>query len=489
MIGYTAQAQLANGSIAPDFTVTDLNGNTWNLYDLLDEGKTVVIDLYATWCGPCWNYHQAHYLRDLYNAYGPEGTNEMFVIGIESDPSTSVAAITGGPGGNTIGDWTAGIPYPMADNAAVGDAYNLAYYPTIYSICPNRIVTEIGQVSVAAHYAHIDNCEQASGVNNAALLTYEGYEGAFCGDLTFEPAVTLQNLGNANLTSATIQLSANGEVVNTVDWTGDLAIYNIVEVTLGELNLTDDTDLVIEVIAANGQDDEDTSNNLVEKSLRAPVAAVGMLTMEVKTDDYGYETYWQITNDAGDVIASGGNTAVGPNGGGNQTANASGPGAYGANQTITEQVEVTAGGCYELLVVDDYGDGMCCTYGNGSFKLTDAEGNILTQGGAFEDDVDSKFAGNPSLAIPSLDELSQLSVFPNPTASNLSIRFDLNENMPLQVAVYNTLGQRLQTVASENFAAGAHQLNVDASVLANGIYYVAIQSEDKQVTTRFVVNK
>ena len=31
-----------------DFTITDSDGNTWNLYDELDAGKTVFLDLFFT---------------------------------------------------------------------------------------------------------------------------------------------------------------------------------------------------------------------------------------------------------------------------------------------------------------------------------------------------------------------------------------------------------------------------------------------------------
>jgi len=31
-----------------DFTITDSDGDTWNLYDQLDEGKTVFLDLFFT---------------------------------------------------------------------------------------------------------------------------------------------------------------------------------------------------------------------------------------------------------------------------------------------------------------------------------------------------------------------------------------------------------------------------------------------------------
>ena len=60
------KAQLPNGSIAPNFTLTDLDGTSHDLYSLIDNGYTVFIEFSAVWCPPCWSYHTSGALEDLY---------------------------------------------------------------------------------------------------------------------------------------------------------------------------------------------------------------------------------------------------------------------------------------------------------------------------------------------------------------------------------------------------------------------------------------
>ena len=83
------------------------------------------------------------------------------------------------------------------------------------------------------------------------------------------------------------------------------------------------------------------------------------VTIDVGTDQYGYEIYWELlpnTNICGTgTIFAGGNTNVGCNGGGVQAQDMSG---YGNNLTINEGPWcLTEATDYDIYFVDDWGDG------------------------------------------------------------------------------------------------------------------------------------
>lgn len=66
------------GSPLPEFTVKDLQGHLISSDHL--KGKVIIIDFWATWCGPC-KQEMPGYQR-LVDRYGPQG---LVVVGLKSD--------------------------------------------------------------------------------------------------------------------------------------------------------------------------------------------------------------------------------------------------------------------------------------------------------------------------------------------------------------------------------------------------------------------
>lgn len=68
----------ASGNLAPDFTVSDINGKKLSLSEF--KGKVVLLDFWATWCAPC-RAEIPHFV-EMQEKYGPQGFQ---VVGISMD--------------------------------------------------------------------------------------------------------------------------------------------------------------------------------------------------------------------------------------------------------------------------------------------------------------------------------------------------------------------------------------------------------------------
>jgi thiol-disulfide isomerase/thioredoxin len=135
------------------------------LYTYLSQGKTVVIDYFATWCSICWNYHNtANRLKTLYNNHGPSGaagvvsgtTNDVMVFKVEIDQNTPTSQITFA-GQN----WTSGTNYPIIDLTAsnnLASSYNATSQSKVFIIYPNKVVENIStNLTDAQIYAKVTN--------------------------------------------------------------------------------------------------------------------------------------------------------------------------------------------------------------------------------------------------------------------------------------------------------------------------------------------
>lgn len=142
---------MTDGSIAPDFTFFDINGQPQHLYNYLNSNKFVLLEISTTWCNPCWVMHDSfHFLNHVYDAYDMSGDQTGKVLFLEADPSTGLTDLQG-TGPSTLGDWITGTNYsimnpdsiPQAGEtslAAFGASYPLFGMPELLLICPNKKV-------------------------------------------------------------------------------------------------------------------------------------------------------------------------------------------------------------------------------------------------------------------------------------------------------------------------------------------------------------
>ena len=301
------------------------------------------------------------------------------VFFIEGDGNT--VTNLGGSGGGTLGDWITGTPYPIVctdgtvNTTAVKTAYAVGYWPTIYKVCPDRILVEAGQNSNP--YNLVSSCPPpASNTNDAKAFTYSGQTVTCDGDLI--PEITIQNYGLTNLTSLDIKVYKNGALKITVPWTGNLATYQVDNVILPIISNVGYDLIEIRTTLPNGQlDDDVTNNNAYFNSTLAQQNINVDLTIDIITDQYGSETTWSIKTSSGLGIAAGGPY--------NDLSSS------GTTVQPPVQVSLNSLECYTFTIYDAYGDGICCNYGAGSYAVTDGNGNPVAVGGGFSDEQSTMF--------------------------------------------------------------------------------------------------
>ena len=186
-----AFCQLANGSAAPDFTVDIIDKNSptapptgaFSLSAETGQGKGVCLTFSATWCGPCWNFHNSGVIESIYSQYGPGGTNEVAVLFVEADTRTNRDCMFNLPTcnfGTSQGDWT-NVPYDMTDigpgnSPGLANQYAISFFPTLYVVSPDMRVYQITSRTLATYESWLLHSFKlnATGTTTNALCFNDG---------------------------------------------------------------------------------------------------------------------------------------------------------------------------------------------------------------------------------------------------------------------------------------------------------------------------
>jgi hypothetical protein len=467
-----ASAQMPDYSICPDWTGTDLNGTSYNLYDILDSGYTVIVDVSAAWCGPCWNYHNGHALETFYAAHGPDGDNKARVFFIEGEGTNTLAQLQGVNASNTYagasqGNWITGTPYPIIDDASIANLLQIGYFPTVYRICPNRMIFEVGAVSASALWTSCQQCGKymADSPTDAAVLPNTADQVVCIGN----PAnlnVRVQNTGTTPLTNVTIEAKRGNTVLGTFDWTGDLGTYEVETVTVANFTPTLATNTITYTILTT---DDEPANNTATGGVSADNTVMPSVEVEfvLKTDQYPNETQWRLFDEAGNVVKQ------------------DPPGNYAANTEYTENWTLDDNTCYRFVIADGAGDGICCSYGNGYFRLRAHGQNVIT-GGSFTNVKSEPFLTSILASVGENTLETGLAVFPNPTEGRVNVNLNLPAATKANITVTNILGAVVYQ-GTHAFAAGTQTATLDLSDLAQGTYTLNILADGMTATRKVTI--
>ncbi len=209
---------------AVNFTVKDVNGNTWELFSLLDDDKIVVIDFFSTACGTCQQY--APDVQAAYEAFG-ENEGNVFFIGIDKGNTNKNVQYF---------DSVYGITYPDVSGQDGGGnpvhmAYSIQGTPTLSVILPDRYIA-VKQIFPPSYENLIDSIVGAGGslitsvdeniVNEDILVLSPNPAGTFVNlNFNIEKERTLQveifNLLGVKVFGTKPEFYKAGKIVKKVD--------------------------------------------------------------------------------------------------------------------------------------------------------------------------------------------------------------------------------------------------------------------------------
>ena len=171
--------------------------------------------------------------------------------------------------------------------------------------------------------------------------------------------ITIHNDGQERLRSTDFSILRSGQILASFTWTGNLGAGISTTIMSPAIHLTNANNSLV-ISASNPNQDVDNNLHNNDKTLDIDCGESPGLILKIQPDDFGADIGWRIKDEGGNILAEGG--------------------PYEDFNTQLIQVPLQlSDGCYRLIMRDAYGDGLCCDYGNGWYRLENDLGEVLIE--------------------------------------------------------------------------------------------------------------
>lgn len=280
-----------------------------------------------------------------------------------------------------------------------------------------------------------------------------------CADAIYAKVI-LKNYGNNILNSATIKYNINSSNEQTYYWNGNLNPGNSDTIILPVLSSIGNNHILnVRTTLPNGSLDINPSNN--QKSKIFSSLNGKSININIRTDNYGNENSWTLKNIDNNYIVDSMSIL--------------------SNNTTYSLDFCLDYGCYIFVINDSYGDGFCCNYGNGYYKILEKiSNNYYAHVNQF------LFTDTTYFCIGSTEinnSSKNLKIYPNPSQGKIYLNHKkFPNNRFIFAEIFNALGQVV-------FSKEINNNTIDLSKLKDGVYYIKLNFDSYNITKKIILNK
>jgi len=301
---------------------------------------------------------------------------------------------------------------------------------------------------------------------DATMTSVSNLPEASCAGM-ITPLTEIRNFGNTDLTSLTLKCEVNGIEYSSYEWTGNLAFLERTEVELPAVSFPAEEVNTIKIygINPNGNPDEYPQNDTIFAELEQPEPVPNDVSLMIMLDDHPEETTWEIMDDMGTVIYSGGPYST--------------PGGI-----VEESFILDNNACYQFYFYDAGGNGISDNF----FALFHGGGTIILRGvGNFGSSIGTDFHTDDDVSVSEIALETDARVYPNPFSNYTNVVVYTNQLSHIKLNVFNILGETVYQSDEGMHSAGENKIRIGGEGLENGIYIVQIMVNDRILTRRITL--